>query len=186
MDVEWNYPACLRCQRQVGNVQEIMLLPCYHDVVCGECSGSPCDCTRGCSSQGYYYKSNELTQINIELWNPSNRYYGTRKRYSDYLVFLARCLRERKTIPGLEKVEVATAQMVDVPSVKQLSPILWNEDNGFCEACEQPLPPNQFRCGSCHKVSFGRFSALHSEEASKVAETIAKINQNFPPYRPLT
>ena len=159
-----------------------MHLPCYHDVVCTECSGSPCDCTRGCSSQGYYYKSTELTRINRELWEPSTRYFGTRKRYSDYCVFLAKCLAAQQTIPGLERIEVATAQMVDVPSVEHFPPILWSEDNGFCEACEQPLPPGQFRCGSCHRVSFGRFSALRSEEASKVEEARSNINQNFPPY----
>lgn len=179
MDVDWNYPACVGCQRQVGNVMEVMHLPCFHDLVCIDCSGSPVGCARGCISQGYYYKSNELSQINKELYEPANRHYGTRKRLSDYYVFQAKHLGARQTIPGLERIDVATAQMVNVPSVEHLPPSLWTEDSGLCEACQQPLPQDQFRCGSCQKVSFGRFSALNSEEASKVAEITAKINQNF-------
>lgn len=110
MEVKWNYPACLRCQRQLGTVQEMMWLPCFHDLVCGDCSCSLCDCSKGCPSPDYYYKSNELSQINRELWDPYNRHFGMRKRLSDYCVFVVKCLRARQDIPGLERVDVAAEQ----------------------------------------------------------------------------
>ena len=177
---EWNYPACVCCQREVGRVNEMMWLACYHGVVCEECSSAPRDCMRGCQPQGFYHRSKELSQFNADLLANYNAYgWNKRKEFADYALFLARWIKASMTIPGVERVEVTTAHIVAVPSVEDRPVSLWDTDSGYCEACEQSLPENQFRCAHCQTVSFSRFSALHSEAAQTVDDVLAAIQPSL-------
>lgn len=179
---EWNYPACVGCRREVGQVIEMMWLSCYHGVVCEECSNAPRDCMRGCPPQGYYNRSRELTQFNADLLQDSRRYgWEKRNECSKYILMLAKWIGVQQAIPGVERVDVVTAHRVAVSGVEDRPVCLWETDSGYCEACEQPLPENQFRCANCQIVSFSRFATLQSEAAQKVDQAIAAILQSLQP-----